>query len=157
MPLNGNTYVAPVWRNGQPPALDPAELQAISDSIVRNQTDNANQDSLIAALQTAVGGKAQIEVGTYVGTGTYGASNPNSITFSSTPKLVLLSAYPNANNNPNPVMFTEAGSYTLYGYGGNGQATLTVSQWGSTIKWYSIDANWQLNQKNFTVRYIGVL
>ena len=90
MPLNGNTYVAPTWRNGQPPTLDPAELQAISDSIVRNQSKNTDQDSLIAALQTAVGGKAQIEIGSYVGTGTYGESNPNSITCSFAPKFIWI-------------------------------------------------------------------
>ena len=90
MPLNGNTYVAPTWRNGQPPALDPTELQAISDTLAAAQSKNVSQDSLIAALQTAVGGKAQIEIGSYVGTGTYGASNPNSITCSFAPKLIWI-------------------------------------------------------------------
>jgi len=85
-------------RNGGPPALDAAELQAISDSIVRNQGKNADQDTLIAALQTAVGGKARIEVGSYVGTGTYGADNPCSLTCSFAPKFVWVYGYKGSNN-----------------------------------------------------------
>ena len=98
MPLSGSTYVAPTWRNGGPPALDAAELQAISDSIVRNQGKNADQDTLIAALQTSVGGKARIEVGSYVGTGTYGARNPCSLTCSFAPKFVWVYGYKGSNN-----------------------------------------------------------
>ena len=90
MPLNGNTYVAPTWRNGQPPTLDPAELQAISDSIVRNQSKNTDQDNLIAALQTAVGGKAQIEIGSYVGTGEIREIGTVSITCSFVPTAIFL-------------------------------------------------------------------
>ena len=41
MPVSGGKYVAPVWQNGGPPALDADELNAISQSIVRNQGDIA--------------------------------------------------------------------------------------------------------------------
>ena len=37
-----------------------------------------------------LGGRARIEVGSYVGTGTYGKSNPNSLTFGFDPKIVFL-------------------------------------------------------------------
>lgn len=35
----------------------------------------------------------QIETGSYVGTGTYGASNPNSLTFSFKPKMLMIACY----------------------------------------------------------------
>ena len=41
----------------------------------------------LAALASAMGA-AKIQTGSYVGTGTYGASNPNSLTFNFQPKLV---------------------------------------------------------------------
>lgn len=44
----------------------------------------------LAALASAMGA-AKIQTGSYVGTGTYGASNPNSLTFSFQPKYVYLS------------------------------------------------------------------
>lgn len=40
-----------------------------------------------------IGGCAHIETGSYVGTGTYGSSNPNSLTFEFAPKVVFI--YPN--------------------------------------------------------------
>ena len=43
----------------------------------------------LAALATAMGA-AKIQTGSYVGTGTYGASNPNSLTFPFTPKFVYI-------------------------------------------------------------------
>lgn len=145
MPLNGNTYVAPTWRNGQPPALDPTELQAISDSIVRNQTDNANQDSLIAALQTAVGslqaGSAKIEVGSYVGTGTYGVSNPNSITCSFAPIFLIVNDSGGLRLSSgftwNESFIWTKNSNFLYTTYNTSYATCNVTQTGNTLSWYS--------------------
>lgn len=37
--------------------------------------------------------KAKFEAGTYVGTGTYGSSNPNTLTFGFEPKLVIIGPY----------------------------------------------------------------
>ena len=44
----------------------------------------------LAALASAMGA-AKIQTGSYVGTGTYGASNPNSLTFNFMPKLFIIS------------------------------------------------------------------
>lgn len=43
----------------------------------------------LAALASAMGA-AKIQTGSYVGTGTYGASNPNSLTFNFVPKFVYI-------------------------------------------------------------------
>ena len=37
MPLSGEKYVAPVWKDNAPPALDAAELQAMTDAIERTE------------------------------------------------------------------------------------------------------------------------
>ena len=139
MPLSGSAYVAPTWRNGGPPALDAAELQAISDSIVRNQGKNADQDTLIAALQTAVSGKAKIEVGSYVGTGTYGASNPNSITCSFAPKLVFITSK-NVGGLSSFILFwvyDTASNYYLPILPDSNSVGATFSLSGNTLKWYT--------------------
>ena len=45
---------------------------------------NSGVDNEIAS---ALSGFARIETGSYVGTGTYGASNPNTLTFGFVPKV----------------------------------------------------------------------
>ena len=49
-------------------------------------------DADVSALQTAAAGfgNCSIETQSYTGTGTYGASNPNSLTFTKKPKTVLI-------------------------------------------------------------------
>ena len=46
--------------------------------------------TLVANVQSSADEKAKIQIGSYIGTGTYGASNPCSITFDSTPKILWL-------------------------------------------------------------------
>ena len=96
MPLSGEKYVAPIWQNGGPPALDADELNAISQSIVRNQGGIDDLNALAQQLSTAVGGAARVEVGSYVGTGTYGSDNPNVIDVSLNP--VALFVYDNGSS-----------------------------------------------------------
>lgn len=45
---------------------------------------NSGVNSEISALTTALNGKAKIQTGSYVGTGTYGSSNPCTLTFVNT-------------------------------------------------------------------------
>lgn len=51
---------------------------------------NAYPDSSTITYLGQLGGSARIEVGSYVGTNTYGADNPNSLTFWFKPKIVKL-------------------------------------------------------------------
>lgn len=93
MPITNGKYVNPGWKNGAAPALSAAELNAISDSIVSNATKITSLDSLIASLQSTISGKGQVALGSYVGTGTYGDDNPNSITFPFSVKVVWILGY----------------------------------------------------------------
>ena len=43
--------------------------------------ETATPNQVFSAISTALDGKARIQTGSYVGTGTYGASNPCSLTF----------------------------------------------------------------------------
>ena len=43
----------------------------------------------LSAMLTAAGG-ARIQTGSYTGTGTYGPSNPNSLTFNFTPNMLMI-------------------------------------------------------------------
>lgn len=52
--------------------------------------ETATPNQVFSAISTALDGKARIQTGSYVGTGTYGASNPCSLTFEFEPKALII-------------------------------------------------------------------
>lgn len=109
---------------------------------------NSNVDSEIASALT---GFARIETGSYVGTGTYGADNPNTLTFGFVPKLLIISDYYAANldyvGSGRAIFFNTFPLNTnIYYMEGNVVNILIFTEWGKTVKWYSnSDASAQLN------------
>lgn len=101
--------------------------------------------SNLASWIVSNGTGAKIATGSYTGTGTYGASNPNSITFPFTPKLVWI--YKTGNTLPDQGYMVEMlvwmNGITHYSFGGgysfNGEITLS----GNTLKWV-------INQTKYT-------
>lgn len=99
-----------------------------------------------------LGGKSLIATGSYKGTGTYGSSNPNSLTFEFNPKLVLV------NDNG------QYGLIAIKGSAGALAAANTMQQyvsWGSnTVSWYCngtrLSANNQYNANGTTYNYIAI-
>ena len=61
----------------------------VKDALVRLHDNLLAQEDGLEAL---IGERAQLVTGSYVGTGVYGSSNPNVLTFERTPKLFLLFA-----------------------------------------------------------------
>lgn len=104
-----------------------------------------------------LGGGTRIEVGSYVGTGTYGSSNKCSISFNSVPKMVFLGPssdyggvvkilWPGA---------TKAGSY--YNYNSSSLLTLTWSDDNKTVSWYGSDTENQCNKSGQTYRVYALI
>lgn len=50
MPIVNGQYQAPTWVNGQRPPINAEELQAISDSIVNNQTNIASANNVLGKI-----------------------------------------------------------------------------------------------------------
>ena len=108
-----------------------------------------------------LGDKARVQVLSYVGTGTYGRSNPNSLTFDFVPKLVIISSAPFQDSYVYiAIMVPDAGIYsvvmsTYLGYesrtpGGSG----IVTKNNKTITFYSGDNTAQLNGSG--IKYTAV-
>jgi len=123
MPIQNGKYVSPNWQNGGPPALNAAELNAICQSLQAD--DQQIKDNLPGIIQSIASGvflnssghlvnkagsqitipssqlsdQVHIVTGSYVGTGTYGADHPCSLTFDFLPKLIFVFAY---YENPDP-------------------------------------------------------
>ena len=116
-------------------------------------SDNAKIDTALksnadkaAALQTALAscGNCKIEVKTYTGTGTYGSSNPNTLTFSAAPLLVLLGGGQGLIMGLLPGCTVAKTSFEEIGY------TCSVDWNGSSVTWYTPDGTGtaQFNVKN---------
>lgn len=105
-----------------------------------------------------LGDKARVQVLSYVGTGTYGSSNPNSLTFDFVPKMVHIHRKA---KNENDYYFCdfflfygiESDLTTTYGSGWN-----TINWNAKTVSWYSTEnAQQQMNHsgEKFTAIAIG--
>ena len=108
-----------------------------------------------------LGNKAQIITGSYVGTGTYGQANPNSLTFGFEPKIVMV-----AREKPSSgqrALFMRVSDYatTWYGAsfsGGNVTGCNNAVTWsGNTMSWYTTaNDDYQLNASGKKYNYIAI-
>lgn len=94
------------------------EWEFIQDTNRNAYPDSGNKDGfdyqyIGVPLDNAVTAP-KIETGSYVGTGTYGTSNPNTLTFGFAPKLVLI--YDGSTTYAMFFAFGIGGEYTLGGY-----------------------------------------
>lgn len=122
--------------------------------------DNAAIDAAVAQLLDSM---PKVIVGSYVGTGTYGRTNPNILTFEAQPKLVLIQQKDNTNNyyccfsliiwgTPRIPMVTANASQNAY--------SLYASYEGNTVSWYDgdsgADSSRQLNLSEHTYSYLAI-
>lgn len=110
-----------------------------------------------------LGNKVQIATGSYTGTGTYGESNPNSLTFDFAPKMIIAVYGGKAYNGQlyYPILMLlnplDAWVNSYSGNSGIGGAKTVVTWSGNTVSWYSTaDVNSQLNASGTTCHYIAI-
>ena len=124
----------------------------------------ANIDpTIFYALTDVEADGVKIEVGSYVGTGKYGTSNPNSIPIKKTTKLVIVQGANQGGIGSN-------GYYWMLCIRGNAESTncypstsniaqyTNAMTWGDeTLSWYNSYAEYyQLNAASVTYRYIAI-
>ena len=103
-----------------------------------------------------LGAKVQIATGSYKGTGTYGKSNKNSLTFDFVPKIVVFANVSSYNGVPMHAIFMRNQSSYIYHTGG------PVSWSGKTMSWYTTETNssngakYQLNTSGTTYYYTAI-
>ena len=102
----------------------------------------------------------KIETGSYVGTGTYGASNPNTLTFGFVPKLVWIyeanKNYISTSAGYNGLWF-DSWAYLSYLLDSGTTVTRYASLSEKTLSWYeSSNAFNQLNNSNVVYTYFAI-
>ena len=106
---------------------------------------------------------SKIETGSYVGTGTYGQANPNTLTFGFAPKLVIVSGPNNINSGGSSIDVMESAFFMgLYGksigLASDEYTTEIVSFEGESMSWYTSrnGAAYQFNKSEETYYYITI-
>ena len=122
----------------------------------------------------------KIETGSYVGTGTFGASKPNTLTFGFAPKFVIFidngfyngsktlyeSLFQRARNLINCELLPDSYGDSAYFLGPSGYSGRQYTDWkeaawktngGKTINWLSTNsAAYQFNESNHTYYYLAI-
>lgn len=122
--------------------------------------------TLINNAQTSADNKAKIQIGSYVGTGTYGVNNPCSLTFDFVPKYLWVST-DSTSGIWNYAVDNNIGLHYMPGitscsafYTGN-YNSVNISVSGKTISWYlardinSNQADCQFNDSGTTYFYVA--
>lgn len=117
-----------------------------------------------------LGDKARVQVVSYVGTGTYGESNPCRLTFDFPPKVVMfLRGYKKgstqfgnltaSHSDDNKIVTPESlvTTYTRYnGFGGPFGSYAKKSEDGKTIFWYNEQSSTQGNDTGYTYYFLAI-
>ena len=140
-------------------------------------TENTLINGYIYRKKGILSNKISIQTGNYTGTGVYGSSNPNSISFNFTPKLVILLGVAVAgtyspyfttivNNNPgyqvlciNMDMLTfsyvRAQGFVIGAINNNSYATKSLD--GKTVYWYhTSNASSQANNSDYVYYWLAI-
>ena len=119
----------------------------------------AEPDGYVYTPLGQLGNKVQIETGSYVGTGAYGSSNPNSLTFGFEPKLVFISG--GGTQSPITMLISESIQPLGVLSSGSGESVSVLSYVSATIgkktTWYSTgNENAQANKQGESYTYIAL-
>jgi len=122
-------------------------------------SSHTHAQSAITGLTAALAAVPKIAVGTYTGTGTYGVSNKNTLTFSFPPKIIfiLLEAL-----TGNAIGATFLSGMTKYADNSTNSATtgakLALSWSGNSVTWYCTEnsADRQFNGKDCVYHYLAI-
>ena len=118
-----------------------------------NSGVNSEISDVLAQLGTQLGTKAEIVYSSYVGTGTYGSNNPNSLTFDGKPKFVFVAQKAQSVTSAQGYYFTAVVNQEtamverVATDSTSTNAHFVQLSWGDkTVSWYSIaNAERQLN------------
>ena len=133
------------------PAIPAGTTTDYLTSTDRNAYTEGTVDSTTIAYLGQIGNRARIEVGSYVGTGKYGSSNPNSLTFGFEPKIILFGdagAWP----------FINPKQTSIYDLVGETRSFVVNISWnGKSVSWYSDKhQSYQLNKSGEIYHYIAI-
>lgn len=136
-------------------------LSLLSKSVLAQTVGEDTTLTDVLGTKLTVG--VQIETGSYVGTGTYGQANPNTLTFGFVPKFVWI--WPKSSFRGSTAVFAGRFYVTFgrWGYYYESTDTFinfdTMSMSGNTLTWWHPDAtkpSYQLNMSDMDYYYLAI-
>ena len=106
-------------------------------------------------IDTAVAANCKIAVGSYTGSGQYGSSHKNSLTFNFEPQLIFMHTYSTRDYNTIPQYYIWARGAGTCASDWSGYDN-TVTWTGKTVRWYSDNATHQFNESGVTYHYVAI-
>lgn len=173
-PVSGQANTFDLTRADQPTQegtpLNKASLLKDATAALYGLPNTAVPDNVLSKIKTLIDSananantKARIATGSYTGTGTYGSSHPNSLTFEFAPKVFAI--YKADSYALNMFIFPVSESLislhtTPPSMSGANQNNLIFSQFShdsKTLKWYSTDNyEYQCNRSRAIYSYIAL-
>lgn len=132
---------------------------------------NSGVNGEISDVLAQLGTRAKIQTGSYVGTGTYGADNPCSLTFDFEPKICVVYRYSGLQVGsggsgwgiPSFLWLSRQTSAKISEGSGTSASTLHLEQNGNTLSWYATAAaggvtlqNTQCNASGVTYYWLAI-
>ena len=118
-------------------------------------------EAILEGKTQALDAGVKIATGSYTGTGTYGASNPNSLTFDFEPKFLFI--HKNNALDKGTMLIAVKGLTKAMPLGNNSSsqvimdAYVNISFSGNSVEFYNqYEASWQLNESGKTYNYIAI-
>ena len=124
---------------------------AKSDRIMMDDFNADNQK-----IDAALAEMPRIVTGTYVGTGEYGASHPNTLAFDFAPKAIFVGGNTNQDGSNGFAIYLPIMGAIDYSYSGNAKPLRNVSVNERQITWYDTDASRQYNVNGRTYYWIAI-
>lgn len=128
-----------------------------TDQVLREEfnQDHLKVDTALGDLKASV---VQTAVGSYLGNGQYGSSNPNQLEFPFTPKVVILVADVKDTLKSGTVLIAGQTSSAGIGtsYSSSSCLNLSISWEEKKVSWYGGNAGLQLNDENSTYFYFAI-
>lgn len=161
-PVAGQANLYDLTRADQPTQegtpLNKASLLKDATAELFGLDANAVPDDVFHNLLGQLGDKARIATGSYTGTGTFGSSNPNSLTFEFEPKVVFIGA---GTTNTFSIVMVRGGASTGLILGDDYRGYQVVSWNENTVTWYlgytqREAADMQLNERGITYYYAAI-
>lgn len=130
--------------------IDPADdfsPAPLNDNMEKVEQELENLESSLTAAIGSGGSTARMAWGTYTGTGTYGQSNPMSLTFGFRP-LVVWVCNTTKQFALTPMMLTRPSTYTTFDPGANGAKPNMVTWQEKGVEWYTYGGGTAREQAN---------
>lgn len=149
--ISGNKCINVAWNRANSPGVFITENTTKAVYTLQTPTGTNVTDEVAQAL-----GSVKVETGSYTGTGTYGSSNPNTLTFDGPPFVVYIRANDMSAAFVYLMYVKGLSDQSRYSYTNGDLVDLTTTLNGNTLSYYTNDSYKQNNASGIEYVYFAI-